>query len=154
MLPRGKAYLCGMRHPLPAFVIDVEKIRRNLEVLKAVQEASGVKVLFALKGFALPAVMSLIREKLSGVAASSLNEATFGYTYFRQRVHYYAPAVRPEDVPVLQEMVGTWVFNSLSEYARYAAQLSESIRIGLRINPHFGSSSALIYNPGRPVCQM
>ena len=150
MLPGGKAYLCGMRHPLPAFVIDVEKVRRNLEVLKAVQEASGVKVLFALKGFALPAVMSLIREKLSGVAASSLNEARFGYTYFRQRVHYYAPAVRPEDVPVLQEMVGTWVFNSLSEYARYAAQLSESIRIGLRINPHFGSSSALIYNPGRP----
>jgi len=52
MLPGGKAYLCGMRHPLPAFVIDVEKVRRNLEVLKAVQEASGVKVLFALKGFA------------------------------------------------------------------------------------------------------
>jgi carboxynorspermidine decarboxylase len=74
----------------------------------------------------------------------------FAHTYFRQRVHYYAPAVRPEDVPALREIVDTWVFNSFSEYERYASQLSEDIQIGLRVNPHFGSASAAIYNPGRP----
>ena len=139
-----------MEHPLPAFVIEVEKVRRNLELLHAVQRESGVKVLFALKGFALPALMPLIRAHVRGVAASSLHEAVFAHTYFRQRVHYYAPAVRPEDVPALREIVGTWVFNSFSEYERYALQLSEDIQIGLRVNPHFGSSSAVIYNPGRP----
>jgi carboxynorspermidine decarboxylase len=139
-----------MEHPLPAFVIEVEKVRRNLELLHAVQRESGVKVLFALKGFALPALMPLVRAHVSGVAASSLHEAVFAHTYFRQRVHYYAPAVRPEDVPALREIVGTWVFNSFSEYERYALQLSEDIQIGLRVNPHFGSSSAVIYNPGRP----
>jgi len=143
-------YFCGMEHPLPAFVIEVEKVRRNLELLRAVQRESGVKVLFALKGFALPALMPLIRAHVSGVAASSLNEAVFAHTYFRQRVHYYAPAVRPEDVPALREIVGTWVFNSFSEYERYVSQLSEDIQVGLRVNPHFGSSSAAIYNPGRP----
>ena len=143
-------YFCGMEHPLPAFVIEVEKVRRNLELLHAVQRESGVKVLFALKGFALPALMPLVRAHVSGVAASSLHEAVFAHTYFRQRVHYYAPAVRPEDVPALREIVGTWVFNSFSEYERYALQLSEDIQIGLRVNPHFGSSSAVIYNPGRP----
>jgi len=143
-------YFCGMEHPLPAFVIEVEKVRRNLELLSAVQRESGVKVLFALKGFALPALMPLIRAHVSGVAASSLNEAVFAHTYFRQRVHYYAPAVRPEDVPALREIVDTWVFNSFSEYERYASQLSEDIQIGLRVNPHFGSASAVIYNPGRP----
>jgi carboxynorspermidine decarboxylase len=139
-----------MEHPLPAFVIEVEKVRRNLELLRAVQWESGVKVLFALKGFALPALMPLVRAHVSGVAASSLHEAVFAHTYFRQRVHYYAPAVRPEDVPALREIVGTWVFNSFSEYERYASQLSEDIQVGLRVNPHFGSSSAVIYNPGRP----
>jgi len=143
-------YFCGMEHPLPAFVIEVEKVRRNLELLRAVQRESGVKVLFALKGFALPALMPLIRAHVSGVAASSLSEAVFAHTYFRQRVHYYAPAVRPEDVPALREIVDTWVFNSFSEYERYVSQLSEDIQIGLRVNPHFGSSSAVIYNPGRP----
>jgi carboxynorspermidine decarboxylase len=139
-----------MEHTLPAFVIEVEKVRRNLELLRAVQRESGVKVLFALKGFALPALMPLIRAHVSGVAASSLHEAVFAHTYFRQRVHYYAPAVRPEDVPALREIVGTWVFNSFSEYERYVSQLSEDIQVGLRVNPHFGSSSAVIYNPGRP----
>jgi len=139
-----------MEHPLPAFVIEVEKVRRNLELLRAVQWESGVKVLFALKGFALPALMPLVRAHVSGVAASSLHEAVFAHTYFRQRVHYYAPAVRPEDVPALREIVDTWVFNSFSEYERYVSQLSEDIQIGLRVNPHFGSSSAAIYNPGRP----
>ncbi len=137
-------------HPLPAFVIEVPKVQHNLMRLYAVQQESGVKVLFALKGFALPALMPLFRSHLSGVAASSLNEARFGHTYFRERVHYYAPAVRPEEVPALRELVETWVFNSLSEYARYAPQIPENIRLGLRVNPHFGSASASIYNPGRP----
>jgi len=143
-----------MGHPLPAFVIEVPKVQRNLALLQAIQRESGIQVLFALKGFALPALMSLFREHLSGVAASSRNEAIFGYGYFRKRVHYYAPAVRPEDVPTLRDIVENWVFNSLSEYERYAAQLPESIRLGLRVNPHYGSASATIYNPGRPASRL
>ncbi len=139
-----------MVHPLPAFVIEVPKVRQNLARLQAIQRESGVQVLFALKGFALPALMPFFRSHLNGVAASSLNEAIFGHSYFRKRVHYYAPAIRPEDIPTLREIVGTWVFNSFSEYERYAPQLPERVRLGLRVNPHYGSASAAIYNPGRP----
>ncbi len=137
-------------YPLPAFVIEVPKVQTNLERLSRVQEESGVRILFALKGFALPALMPSIRTVLQGVSASSLHEALLGYTYFRQKVHFYAPAIRPEEVPTLIPLIGTWVFNSFSDYERYGASLPEEIEVGLRVNPHFGKAGAPIYNPGRP----
>ncbi len=137
-------------YPLPAFIIERPRVRSNLALLQRLQAETGIEILFALKGFALPALMGDIRQALKGVAASSLHEARFGYDYFRQPVHFYAPAIRPEDVPALIPLVGKWVFNSLSEYQRYYPLLPRDIALGLRVNPHYGHASAAIYNPGRP----
>ncbi|MCS7298121.1 MAG: carboxynorspermidine decarboxylase [Bacteroidia bacterium] len=136
--------------PSPAFVIDVEKVRSNLLQLRRIKEAANIELLFALKGFALPALMQEILQVADGIAASSLAEALFGYTYSRKPVHLYAPAYRPEDMPALLPIVGTWVFNSLEAYERWVSLLPDHIQIGLRINPHYGYAGAEIYNPGRP----
>ncbi|MEN3040898.1 MAG: carboxynorspermidine decarboxylase [Bacteroidia bacterium] len=136
--------------PAPAFVIEREKVLSNLTVLRAVKEAAQIELLFALKGFALPALMPDILSVADGIAASSLNEALLGYQYSRKPVHLYAPAYRPADVPMLIPITGTWVFNSLEAYHRWHPYLPESIEIGLRVNPHYGHASADIYNPGRP----
>lgn len=136
--------------PSPAFVIDRPKLHANLTRLRQVQAMSGVHFLFALKGFALPALMSDILEVAEGIAASSLNEARFGYEHSRKPVHLYAPAYRPADIPALIPLVSTWVFNSLSAYERWLPVLPEEIEIGLRVNPHYGYAGAAIYNPGRP----
>lgn len=134
----------------PAFVIEREKVLANLTHLQAVKKAADIHLLFALKGFALPALMPDILRVAEGIAASSLNEALLGYTYSRRPVHLYAPAYRPMDIPTLISLTGVWVFNSLEAYYRWAPLLPESIEIGLRINPHYGYASADIYNPGRP----
>lgn len=137
-------------YPLPAFVIDRAHLQSNLALLQKVQAETSLEILFALKGFALPALMDEIRQALKGVAASSLHEARFGYEYFRQRVHFYAPAIRPEEMPALIPLVKKWVFNSFSEYQRYQPLLPSEIALGLRLNPHYGHASTAIYNPGRP----
>ncbi|MCS6895346.1 MAG: carboxynorspermidine decarboxylase [Bacteroidia bacterium] len=136
--------------PSPAFIIDREKLKTNLNLLRAAKEAAGIELLFALKGFALPALMPDILSVADAVSASSLNEALFGHMHSRKPVHLYAPAYRPEDVPVLIPITGTWIFNSLEAYHRWQTHLPESIEIGLRVNPHYGHASADIYNPGRP----
>lgn len=136
--------------PSPAFVIVRERLRENLALLRTVKEEAGIQLLFALKGFALPAVMPEIAAVVDGVAASSLNEAQFGYFYTQRPVHLFAPGYSSRDIPALIPLVGHWVFNSLSAYHRWEASLPETIEIGLRVNPHYGHASALIYNPGRP----
>ncbi|MEN2993280.1 MAG: carboxynorspermidine decarboxylase [Bacteroidia bacterium] len=136
--------------PSPAFIIDREALRRNLTVLEAARAEVGFTLLFALKGFALPAVMDDILAVAEGLAASSLNEALLAYEYGRRKVHLYAPAYRPVDVPKLVSLAETWTFNSLEALARWAPHLPDSIALGLRVNPHYGSAAADLYNPGRP----
>lgn len=136
--------------PSPAFVIERDKLLANLHLLRKVKAETGIELLFALKGFALPALMPDILTVADGVAASSLNEAIFGYTYSRKPVHLYAPAYRPADIAALIPLANTWVFNSLEAYHRWGTTLPAHIEIGLRVNPHYGHASAEIYNPGRP----
>ncbi|MCX8111861.1 MAG: carboxynorspermidine decarboxylase [Bacteroidia bacterium] len=136
--------------PSPAFIIERTKVRDNLTCLRRVKESAQIQLLFALKGFALPALMPDILQVADGVAASSLNEALLGYLHSRKPVHLYAPAYRPSDVPELIPITSTWIFNSLEAYHRWVAHLPESMEIGLRVNPHYGYAGADIYNPGRP----
>ncbi|MCS7161967.1 MAG: carboxynorspermidine decarboxylase [Bacteroidia bacterium] len=136
--------------PSPAFIIDREALRRNLAILEAARAEVGFTLLFALKGFALPAVMEDILAVAEGLAASSLNEALLAYEYGRQKVHLYAPAYRPVDVPKLIPLAETWTFNSLEALLRWTPHLPDSIALGLRVNPHYGSAAADLYNPGQP----
>lgn len=138
----------------PAFVLEEARLHANLARLAELQQASGVELLFALKGFALPAVMPQILSVARAIAASSLNEAQFGYAYSARPVHLYAPAYRPADIPQLIALASHWTFNSLSAYERWIGQLPEHIEVGLRVNPHYGFAGAPLYNPGRPGARL
>ena len=37
--------------PSPCFVIEMQKLKQNLELMKSVQEQAGVDIILALKGF-------------------------------------------------------------------------------------------------------
>jgi len=78
----------------PCYVIDEGLLKKNLEMLKEVQDKSGCKIILALKGFAMFSVFPIIREYLVGVSASSLNEARLGAEEFKTTVHTCAPAFR------------------------------------------------------------
>lgn len=136
--------------PSPAFVIERTRLQENLMRLRTVKEAADVRLLLALKGFALPAVLPDLLAVAEGVAASSLNEVLLAASLTRKPIHLFAPAYRPSEVPELAAYAGHWVFNSLSAYERWTPHLPGSVEIGLRVNPHYGFAGAPLYNPGRP----
>ncbi len=64
--------------PSACFVLEESKLRRNLEIMKRVQDESGVNIILALKGFAMFSTFPLIRKYLHGTTASSSQRSTTG----------------------------------------------------------------------------
>jgi carboxynorspermidine decarboxylase len=138
----------------PAYVIDLGLLRRNLSLLGRVQSESGCKVLLALKGFAAFSTFPIVREVLSGAAASSVAEARLAHEHFGKELHAYAPAYSEADIEELLPLVDHIVFNSISQLERFgshvktsAAARGRSIELGLRINPEHRETSVALYDP-------
>jgi carboxynorspermidine decarboxylase len=52
-------------------VIDEERFRKNLSLIKHVSDESGAEIILAFKGFAMWGVFPILKEYISGAAASS-----------------------------------------------------------------------------------
>ncbi|WP_226992315.1 carboxynorspermidine decarboxylase [Desulfatibacillum aliphaticivorans] len=139
----------------PCYVVDEALLENNLRILDRVQKQAGVKILLALKGFAMFGVFPLIRQYLPGVTASSLNEARLGREEFGGEVHLCAPAYREEEFGQLLDCCGHVVFNSFSQKDKYlAAALKKGVRCGLRINPEHREVETAIYDPCGPCSRL
>jgi carboxynorspermidine decarboxylase len=148
----------------PAFIVDEERIRANCEILAAVKERTGCKILLALKGFAMWPLFPIIREYLDGVCASSPWEARLGREEFGGEVHAYAAAYSEADFAELLALCDTIDFNSFSqldEFRELVGQLppagapgenTRPARFGLRINPECSTQNPAhaIYDPCAP----
>nr|WP_256199132.1 hypothetical protein [Verrucomicrobium spinosum] len=82
----------------PAYVVDLALLKKNLTLLHEVQEASGAKILLALKGFSMFSTFGLVREYLHGCCASGLNEALLAHHEFGKEVHVYCPAFKEAEM--------------------------------------------------------
>ena len=139
--------------PSPCYVIDEERLRRNLQVIKHVAEASGAEIILAFKGFAMWSVFPIVREYISGAAASSIHEARLCYEEMGVPAHTYAPAFRREEFGRILRYSSHISFNSLAQYRKYMPVLKREgkhISPGLRINPEFSEIGHGIYNPAHP----
>jgi len=139
--------------PSPAYVIDLGRLRHNLEILDRVQRRSGAKILLALKAFALWRVFPLIRQTLHGVCASSPWEARLGREEFGREVHSFAAAFKQSDVVELLGISNHLVFNSFAQLERFRPLWKKhkgSVSIGLRINPEHSEGHTAIYDPCAP----
>ncbi len=137
----------------PMFVVDVQRIRRNLERLAEVKCRTGCRILLAQKGFALWRLYPLIREHLDGVCASSPNEARLGREEFDREVHVFAAAYSEADVHELVQWVDEMDFNSFAQWKQFRALVESAprpIRCGLRINPECSTQDHAIYDPCAP----
>ena len=134
----------------PAYVIEEEKLIRNLEILNRVQQESGTEIIMALKAQAFWPGFPLMRKYLSGATASSLNEARLIYEEMGVRPHIFAAALRPAEVPELAEISQSVVFNSLTEYERHHSsflEINPDIEFGLRVNPGYSEIETELYDP-------
>lgn len=139
--------------PSPLFLMHEERLRANLQLMERVQQAAGVKIVLALKGFSMYHTFSLIRQYLAGSTASSLHEARLGHEEFGGETHVYAPAYREDEFAEMMTYADHFSFNSLAQFEKFHPQLAAKrpdATSGLRINPEFSTVSVDLYNPCVP----
>jgi carboxynorspermidine decarboxylase len=139
--------------PSPCYVIDEERFRKNLSLIKHVSEESGAEIILAFKGFAMWGVFPILREYVSGAAASSVDEARLCSEEIGSPAHTYSPVYKATDFQSILKYSSHVTFNSLAQYSKFSNELknnSKKVSAGLRINPEFSEVSHGIYNPCSP----
>jgi len=133
--------------PSPCYICEEKLLENNLKLLQYIQNKSDIKILLALKGFALKSSFDICKQYLSGCCASGLNEALLAYNEFGKEVHTYSPAFKPNEFDKIAQISNHIVFNSFSQLQLYKNQLKSHNSIGLRINPEVSSVEVDLYNP-------
>ena len=139
--------------PTPVFVLDVARLRTNLETATRVREEADCKVLLATKAFAMPAVFPMMRDYLDGTTASGEHEAIMGHKEFGKEVHVYSPAYTEDEVRRLTEIAQHIYFNSAEQLSRFGAIARDAgCKVGLRVNPGYSNATlgGDLYNPTAP----
>jgi carboxynorspermidine decarboxylase len=139
--------------PSPCYVIDEERFRSNLSLIKQVSVESGAEIILAFKGFAMWGVFPVLKEYIKGAAASSLHEARLCFEEIGMPAHTYSPVYKKSDFESILKYSSHVTFNSLKQYRKYSGLLSDysrTISAGLRINPEVPGTSHDIYNPCAP----
>ncbi|WP_373545275.1 carboxynorspermidine decarboxylase [Chamaesiphon sp.] len=144
--------------PSPCFVLEEQLLDRNLAIFDRVQTAAPIRIMLALKGFALFHAFPQIRTTLKGASASSLWEARLAAEEFGTEVHIYSPAYRAEDIGEILTYASHMTFNSIGQWEQFRAQVEGSAphrpSIGLRINPEYSPVENPLYNSCQPSTRL
>ena len=144
------------RVPSPCFVVDEVAIEHNLKILQHVQQASGAKILLALKAFSMFSLAPLVSRYLSGTCASGLHEARLGAEEFGGEVHTFSAAYTEADLAEILNISRHVVFNSFGQWQRFqpliqvAKARRPELSFGLRVNPMHSEGATAIYDPCAP----
>lgn len=134
----------------PCYVIDEDRLEKNLKILKRVREHTGCSILLAQKAFSCYAEYPLIGRYIDGTTASGLYEARLGKEEMGLENHVFAPAYKAEDFKELVKICDHIVFNSFSQLERYKDHL-QGVSAGIRINPECSTQEGhAIYDPCAP----
>jgi carboxynorspermidine decarboxylase len=138
--------------PTPCYVIDRARLIKNLEILKSVKDAAGAKILLAQKAFSAFALYPLLEDYLDGFAASGLFEARLAKEEGFGENHVFSAAYREDEFDEILKYSDHVVFNSLSQYERFAKKAQNAgAAVGLRINPECSTQDGhAIYDPCAP----
>jgi carboxynorspermidine decarboxylase len=136
--------------PTPCFVLEEKALLQNLNVIKRLRSEANVKVILALKGFAMQLAFPIMRPFLDGATASSLNEAQLAED-FGKEVHVYAPAYSNREIKSLLDKATAITFNSISQYEKFHKQAAANqVPIGFRVNPGYSEIDTPLYDPCAP----
>ncbi|GAB4042008.1 carboxynorspermidine decarboxylase [Spirosoma jeollabukense] len=136
--------------PSPCFILEEAKLRRNLELIDSVQQAAGVTIILALKGFSMYSAFPLVRHYLSGATASSLNEIKLVNEYMGVKAHAYIPAYQDASFDEVVERSSHLTFNSWSQWERFKDRAVGRVSCGIRVNPQYSEVATDMYNPCVP----
>ena len=138
---------------MPAYILEEEKLRRNLSLIKGVADEAGIEIILAFKAFALWKTFPIFREYINSTTASSLSEARLAYEEFGAPAHTFSPAYTDLEIEDIARMSSHLTFNSLSQYSRHhtkAMETNSNLTLGVRVNPEYSEVGTDIYNPCAP----
>ena len=133
----------------PVYIIEEEKLRRNLSLIRTVAERTDSEWILAFKAFALWKTFPIFREYIRSTTASSLSEARLALEEFGAKAHTYSPAYKDDEFDDIVRCSSHLTFNSLSQYERFHKRAA-ACSIGLRVNPEYSEVGTLLYNPCAP----
>ena len=138
---------------MPAYILEEEKLRRNLSLIKGVADEAGIEIILAFKAFALWKTFPIFREYINSTTASSLSEARLAYEEFGAPAHTFSPAYTDLEIEDIARMSSHLTFNSLSQYRRHhtkALETNSNLKLGIRVNPEYSEVGTDVYNPCAP----
>ena len=133
----------------PIYIIEEEKLRRNLSLIREVARRTDSEWILAFKAFALWKTFPIFREYICSTTASSVSEALLAFEEFGAKAHTYSPAYKDDEFDDIVRCSSHLTFNSLSQYERFHERAGEC-SLGLRINPEYSEVETLLYNPCAP----
>lgn len=139
--------------PSPCYVLEEDKLRENLKLIKSVKERAGVNIILAFKAFAMWKAFPIIHEYIQGATASSIWEAQLAYEEMGSLAHAYSPAYTFENISQFIRYSSHITFNSLNQFNRFypeTLKYKKKVSCGLRINPEFSIVETDLYNPCSP----
>ncbi len=147
-----------MNIPTPYYIVYEDKLRKNMQKLRKVADAAGVKIIMAFKANALWKTFPIINEYFHASTASSLNEMKLSLEFFGDEVHTYCPVYTETSFPAFLEGSTHITFNSLAQFNKFKHKIeaynaqnpSKKVSAGLRVNPHCSVIDTDIYNPCIP----
>ena len=119
----------------PCFVLEEQKLRQNLSLLKQIERETDIHILHTLKSFHQEEGTEIIASQLSGFSISNLTEYQSIAHLPNQQIHSYAPVLFPNEIERLASISDTLSFNSLSQWESLVEQVTDHTSVGLRINP-------------------
>ncbi len=142
--------------PTPCYVMEEEKLRKNLSLIESVARRANVEIILAFKAFALWKAFPIFREYIHHTTASSRYEAMLAFQEFGSKAHTYSPAYTEEDFPTILECSSHITFNSFSQLENYFSLVREfnkshePVSCGVRVNPEYSEVEVELYNPCAP----
>ena len=139
--------------PTPCYLLDEGALRRNAELLGALAQRTGCKILLAQKAFSNYDLYPLLAPHLTGTEASGLYEARLGAEEMPGgEVHVFCAAYRDDEMDELLRYADHIVFNSPAQLAKFGAKVKAAGKsVGLRINPECSTQDGhAIYDPCAP----
>ena len=134
----------------PYWLLEEALLEKNLKLLSYIKEQTDIKILLALKGYALWKSFDMVAKYLDGCCASGLHEAKLSNEKFGKELHTYSPAFKEEEIEEVSKLSNHLIFNSPNQLKRFAQQAkayNPKLSIGLRVNPEYSQSPVELYNP-------
>jgi len=139
--------------PTPCYLLEEELLRKNLRLIQSVKEDAGITIILAFKGFSMWKAFPIVREFISGAAASGAWEAKLATDEMKTFAHTYSAAFQKSDFNDVIENSSHITFNSMTQLNQFLPAINNSSRrisVGLRVNPEFSEVETALYNPCAP----